>query len=83
MRLLGSAKVDYDFSDFVDGLSAAVFFSEQRQTTDERAQYYAKTSAYFVGSGPNGSGGSKLGRYKKINFLRRPLTTIKILVELI
>ena len=55
LRLLGSAKIDYDFSDFVDGLSAAVFFSEQRQT-DERGQYYAKTSK-FRGSGPNGNGG--------------------------
>ncbi len=51
LRLLGSAKVDYDFSDLVDGLSAAVFYSEQR-TTDERAQYFKK-SAYFV-NGRNG-----------------------------
>ena len=51
LRLLVSAKVDYDFGDFIDGLSGAVFYSQQR-STDERAQYFKKTS-YLV-SGQNG-----------------------------
>jgi TonB-dependent starch-binding outer membrane protein SusC len=53
LRLLGSAKIDYDFSDVIDGFSAGIFYSQQRQT-DERAQYFTKTS-YFV-NGRNGVG---------------------------
>ena len=51
LRIVGGVRAEYDFSDLVDGLSAAVFYGEQR-TTDERAQYFKK-SAYFV-NGRNG-----------------------------
>lgn len=51
-RLLASIRGEYDFSDFVEGLSASVFYSRQEEH-DVRAQYFAKT-AKFRGANRNG-----------------------------
>ncbi len=51
-RLLASIRGEYDFSDFINGLSASVFYSAQKES-DIRGQYYTKTSK-FRGFGRNG-----------------------------
>lgn len=51
-RLLASIRGEYDFSDFVEGLSASVFYSAQKES-DIRGVYYTKTSK-FRGYGRNG-----------------------------
>lgn len=51
-RLLTSIRGEYDFSDLVNGLSAAVFYSRQEEN-DIRGAYYAKESK-FRGAGRNG-----------------------------
>ncbi len=56
-RNLMSLRGEYDFSDLVDGLSASVFYSAQKET-DVRGYYYAKTSK-FRGAGRNGLAGRR------------------------
>jgi TonB-dependent starch-binding outer membrane protein SusC len=51
-RLLASIRGEYNLSDIVDGLSFALFYSQQREN-DLRGVYYAKT-AKFRGFGRNG-----------------------------
>jgi TonB-linked SusC/RagA family outer membrane protein len=51
-RLLMSVRGEYDFTDFVDGLRVAAFYSNQRES-DLRGEYYAK-NAKFRGAGRNG-----------------------------
>lgn len=53
-RFLVSLRGEYDFSDFVPGLSTSLFYSEQRET-DLRGVYFAKTSKF---NGRNGLGNS-------------------------
>jgi TonB-linked SusC/RagA family outer membrane protein len=63
-QLLGSLRAEYDFSDYVPGLSAAGFYSEQRRSTSND-QYYPST-AYYRGSNRNG-----LARESSDNFTDR------------
>ncbi|MBN8575754.1 MAG: SusC/RagA family TonB-linked outer membrane protein [Cytophagales bacterium] len=56
-RLLTSLRGDYDFSDVINGLSAAVFYSQQRES-DFRGYYYSKFSK-FRGAGRNGLAGRR------------------------
>ncbi len=51
-RVLVGVRGEYDFSDVVDGLRAAVFYSRQEEN-DMRGEYYSKT-AKFRGLGRNG-----------------------------
>ncbi len=51
-RLLMSVRGEYDFSDVINGLRAAVFYSRQEEN-DLRGEYYSKTSK-FRGFGRNG-----------------------------
>lgn len=51
-RLLMSVRGEYDFSDFVEGLTASVFYSNQREG-DQRHEYYNAT-AKFRGSNRHG-----------------------------
>lgn len=51
-RLLGSVRLDYDFSDWVDGLKIGYFGSIQTES-DFRGEYYSKTSR-FRGADRNG-----------------------------
>jgi TonB-dependent starch-binding outer membrane protein SusC len=51
-RFLASLKAEYDFSDVISGLRAAVFYSQQDEL-EERGQYYSKNSKW-VGTNRNG-----------------------------
>ncbi|MEQ8239790.1 MAG: TonB-dependent receptor [Cyclobacteriaceae bacterium] len=51
-KTLMNLRIDYDFSDFVDGLSAAVSYSRQEEY-ETRGEYYEK-NAKFRGFGRNG-----------------------------
>lgn len=51
-RILVGVRGEYDFSDIVEGLRAAVFYSRQEEN-DLRGEYYSKT-AKFRGFGRNG-----------------------------
>lgn len=51
-RVLVGVRGEYDFSDVVEGLRAAVFYSRQEEN-DLRGEYYSKT-AKFRGFGRNG-----------------------------
>ncbi len=51
-KVLMNLRVDYDFSDFVEGLSVAVAYSKQEEY-ETRAEYYNK-GAKFRGFGRNG-----------------------------
>jgi iron complex outermembrane receptor protein len=51
-RLLASIRAEYDFSDVLPGIRASIFYSQQNES-EERGQYYAKTSKW-VGSNRNG-----------------------------
>ncbi|HKJ33009.1 MAG TPA: SusC/RagA family TonB-linked outer membrane protein, partial [Balneolales bacterium] len=51
-QILGSLKGEYDFSDYIPGLSLSGFYSEQRRS-DSNNQYYPSTSLYR-GSNRNG-----------------------------
>ena len=52
LKIVGSMKMEYDFSDYVNGLRFGVFYSQQREN-DERGQYFRK-SAKFRGADVNG-----------------------------
>ena len=51
-RLIASLRAEYDFSDIIPGIRASVFYSQQNESED-RGQYYAKTSKW-VGANNNG-----------------------------
>ncbi len=60
---LGSARLEYDFSDQIEGLRFAVSYSQQRKTIDS-AFFAPSTAKLFGSSGPNGIA----GRNQKIEF---------------
>ena len=55
VRILANIRGEYDFDDFIKGLTFAVSYSQQEEN-DLRGQYYAKTSK-FRGFGRNGLAG--------------------------
>ncbi|MDH5608101.1 MAG: SusC/RagA family TonB-linked outer membrane protein [Cyclobacteriaceae bacterium] len=56
MRLLGSLRAEYDFSDVVDGLRGTISYSQQRES-DMRGQYFMKTAKFQSANLAGGLGG--------------------------
>lgn len=54
IRILGSFKAEYDFSDVVDGLRASVFYSQQRES-EIRGQYFSSDSKFGGGNTNSGN----------------------------